>query len=453
MTGRTRINIAEIVDSSPIGSFHVTLGIVCGMCLMIDGFDIQAIGYAAPALIKDWQIPGSTLGPVFSAALFGVLVGSLGFSILADKVGRRPMLITATLFFSILTFLTGQTSSINQLLVLRFIAGIGLGGVMPNALALIGEYAPAKSRVVAMLLVANGLNLGAAIGGFVAAWLIPNFGWRAVFYFGGAVPLLMAILMIFFLPESLQLMVLREHDRSKIISNIRRINPFANTSHDVEFVVLEEKKEGVPVIHLFSGGRALVTVLLWCVYFLNLLNLYLISSWLPTLMSALGYRTSTSVLIGTTFQAGGTIGGFVIPGIIRRAGLIPTLVTGFALAAVCIAAIGQAGTALTFMVVVVFIAGWGILSGQNGLNALAGSYYPTYLRSTGMGWCLGIGRIGGIVGPLFAGELLKRKWPQSQLFLATAVLALAATAVIFIISLLIKRSKHEVTSPQEVLVH
>ena len=260
MTRHERVNIADIVDSSPIGSFHVALGIMCGMCLMIDGFDIQAIGYAAPALIKDWHVAGSALGPVFSAALFGILVGSLGLSVLADKVGRRPILITATLFFSVLTFLAGQTSTLNQLFAVRFIAGIGLGGIMPNALALMGEYTPAKNRIGAMLLVANGLNLGAAIGGFIAAWLIPNFGWRAIFYFGGAVPLFIGILMIFFLPESLQLMVLRGHERRKIQLNLRRMNPSVNGWDHAEFVVSEEKKEGVPAIHLFSGGRAVITV-------------------------------------------------------------------------------------------------------------------------------------------------------------------------------------------------
>jgi MFS transporter, AAHS family, 4-hydroxybenzoate transporter len=448
-----KINVADIVDSGNIGSFHVAIGVLCGMCLMIDGFDVQAMGYAAPALIRDWQIAGPALGPVFSAGLFGILVGSLAFSTLADKVGRRPMLIAATFFFSILTFLTGMTTSINQLLAVRFIAGVGLGGIMPNALALIGEYTPSRKRVAAMIVVANGFNLGAALGGFLAAWIIPNFGWRAVFYFGGAVPLVIGVLMVAFLPESLQLMVLRGHNRDKIAKNLKKLNPAAQIDGATQFVVKEEKKEGVPIAHLFSGGRGVVTVLLWSVYFLNLLNLYLLASWLPTLVSALGYAPRTAVLVGTMLQAGGTIGGFLMAAIIARAGLIPTLVTGFTLAAVCIGLIGQVGSSVGVMFVVVFIAGWGILGGQNGLNALAGSYYPTYLRSTGMGWCLGIGRIGAIVGPLFAGELIRRSLPQSQLFLAAGSIAALATVVIFTLKFLIKPKKEDIAAAKEVLAH
>ena len=454
MATSAKVNVAELIDNSKIGSFHAAIGVLCGMCLMIDGFDVQAMGYAAPALIRDWQIPGSGMGPVFSAALFGILVGSLTFSTLADKIGRRPMLITATLFFSVLTFLISQAASINQLLAVRFVAGVGLGGIMPNALALMGEYTPSRKRVAAMLLVGNGFNLGAALGGFLAAWLIPNFGWRAVFYFGGAVPLVICLLMIFFLPESLQIMVMRGTDRGKIMKAVKKFNPEAPVDEKTEYIVKEERKAGVPAVHLFSGGRGVVTVLLWCVFFLNLLNLYLLASWLPTLMSQLGYVTSTAVLVGTMLQAGGTLGGFLFPLITARVGLTPTLTVGFGLAALSIAGIGQFGETVALMFVVVFLAGWGILGGQNGLNSLAGSYYPTYLRSTGMGWCLGIGRIGGIVGPLFAGQLIKQNLPQSQLFLAAASLALLETVIMFALKFMIKPpSKEDVAAAREVLAH
>jgi MFS transporter, AAHS family, 4-hydroxybenzoate transporter len=453
MATQAKVNVAELVDSSKVGSFHISIGVLCGMCLMIDGFDVQAMGYAAPALIRDWALAGPVMGPVFSAALFGILVGSLTFSTLADKVGRRPMLITATLFFSVLTFATAQAANLTQLMVLRFIAGVGLGGIMPNALALVGEYTPAKKRVSAMIVVANGFNLGAALGGFMAAWLIPNFGWRSVFYFGGAVPLVICVLMIFFLPESLQLMVMRGVDRRKIAQAVKRFNPAAPVDEKTEFIVKEEKKGGVPAMHLFSNGRGVVTVLLWSVFFLNLLNLYLLASWLPTLVSQLGYVTSTAVLVGTMLQAGGTIGGFLFPVITARMGLTPTLTLGFGIAALCIAGIGQFGATLGLLFVVVFFAGWGILGGQNGLNALAGSFYPTYLRSTGMGWCLGIGRIGAIIGPLFAGALIGRNLPQSQLFLAAASLALLEMVIIFALKSMIKPTKEEVAAAKEAMAH
>ena len=183
METATKIDVSDLVDHARMGAFHFRIVIICGICVMIAGFDVQALGYAAPALIRDWQIAGSALGPAFSAALVGVLVGSLLFSPIADRIGRRPMLIAATLFSAVLTLWTARVTSINELLVIRFFAGVGLGGIVPNALPLAGEYTPIKSRVAVMMLIANSFNIGAAAGGFVAAWLIPNFGWGSVFFF------------------------------------------------------------------------------------------------------------------------------------------------------------------------------------------------------------------------------------------------------------------------------
>jgi AAHS family 4-hydroxybenzoate transporter-like MFS transporter len=244
--------------------------------------------------------------------------------------------------------------------------------------------------------------------------------------------------MIFFLPESLQFMVLRGRHPSRIRKWLKRVAPSTPSDDRVEYVTREENKSGVPVIHLFSEGRGMVTVLLWGVYFLNLLNLFLLASWLPTLVSAAGYSTRTAVLAGTMLQAGGALGCLALAPFIGRIGLIRSLTVGFAISAVCIALIGQPGISLPALFAVIFVAGCGILGGQVAMNALAGIYYPTYLRSTGVGWCLGIGRIGAIVGPLFAGELIRRQWPNQQLFLAAASLVVIATAIMFSLRWLIK---------------
>ena len=187
-----------------------------------------------------------------------------------------------------MTLLTGRVSTINELLIIRFIAGMGLGGIMPNAVALMGEFSPSRSRLGVMTVVANGFTVGAAFGGFVAASLIPSFGWRSVFYVGGMLPLVIGVLMFFLLPESLQFMVLQGKSREKITKWLKRLDPNVRISESTEFVANEEKKEGVPVVHLFSEGRGRVTILLWIIFFCNLLNLFLLSSWLPTLVSDLG---------------------------------------------------------------------------------------------------------------------------------------------------------------------
>ena len=426
----TQLDVSQIIDNSHPGAFQIGICILCGLCLIMDGFDVQAMGYVAPAIIREWDIANSQLGPVFGAGLFGILIGSLLFSMLADKIGRRPVLIGATLFFSAMTFFTAHANSVPQLLAIRFIAGMGLGGIMPNAVALCGEYSSRASRVTVMTIVGNGFTAGAAIGGFISAWLIPNFGWRSVFYFGASVPLAIAVAMVFGLPESLQFLVLRGKDVRKVDRWLRRVDPSAVSNGAVQYVVTEPRREGVPVLHLFRDGRAIGTVLLWIVNFMNLLNLYFLSSWLPTVVRDSGYSTRIAVLAGTTVQVGGTIAALALGWFIGRLGFVPVLATCFAVASVNIAMIGHPGLSLALLFTVVFLAGMGIVGGQAAMNALAATYYPTALRSTGIGWSLGIGRIGAIVGPVLAGQFMAMHWSNERLFFAAALPALISAIVL-----------------------
>ena len=175
-----KVNLSELLENIPVGAMHVRIFVLCMACLIMDGFDVQAMGYVAPAVLADWGIERSAMGPVFVAANFGVLIGSLAFSMLADKIGRRPVIVWATVFFSVMTIATAYAQNLEQLLFLRFIAGVGLGSIIPNATALIGEYSPKASRTTFVMCITVGFTIGAAIGGFVAAWLIPAFGWRSV---------------------------------------------------------------------------------------------------------------------------------------------------------------------------------------------------------------------------------------------------------------------------------
>ncbi|MBZ5617440.1 MAG: MFS transporter [Acidobacteriia bacterium] len=400
----------------------------------MDGFDVQAMGYVAPAIVQEWKIRSAQLGPVFGAALFGVLIGSLLFSMLADKIGRRPVLIGVTLFFSALTFLTAHAGSLREMLVIRLIAGMGLGGIMPNAVALVGEYSPRRTRAATMMIVANGFSAGAAIGGFIAAWLIPAFGWRSVFYFGAAAPLGIAVAMIVWLPESLPFLVVRGlvvkgKPLERAAQWLKRLDPSAPDPAATEYVAHEKSRRGLPIVYLFYDGRAVATILLWILNFMNLLNLYFLASWLPTVVKDAGYSTSTAVLAGTTMQAAGVIGAVALGWLVRRLGFVPVLTAGFAVACVNIALIGQPGLSLALLFVVVFLAGLGIVGGQAGLNALAATYYPTNLRSTGIGAGLGVGRIGAIIGPVVGGGLMGLHWSAQRLFLAAAAPALISALV------------------------
>ena len=421
---RSHVKIADLIDASPIRPLQVGLFALCLLSLIMDGFDVQALGYVAPAIIQDWNISSTVLGPVFGAGNFGVLVGSLGFSVLADRIGRRPVLIAATLFFAIMTLLTARAQSVETLLGLRLIAGIGLGGIIPNATALISEYSPRRHRVTLMMGITVGFTAGAAIGGFIAAWLIPAFGWRSVFYVGGFVPLVIVLMMFIWLPESLQFMTLRGGHREEVVRWLRQIDPNVPVDGSTEYVVDEPSRRGVPIVHLFREGRTLVTVLYWVVNFMNLLNLYALASWLPTVVSDAGYSTSTAVLVGSILQVGGTIGTFGLAWLIARRGFVPVLSTSFGVAAASIAVVGQPGLSLAVLCMVVFVAGWCVVGGQPGINAFGATYYPTSVRSTGVGWGLGIGRIGAIVGPVVGGELMRLDWSVQDMFLVAAAPAL-----------------------------
>jgi AAHS family 4-hydroxybenzoate transporter-like MFS transporter len=430
MPKSSAIDVSEFLEKSRISPFQTLIFVLCGLCLIMDGFDVQAVGYLAPAIIKDWNLSQAQMGPVLSAALFGILVGSLLFSMLADRIGRRPVLIITTLFFAVVTLMTARVESVAELRTIRFIAGIGLGGIMPNAVALVGEYTPRRLKVLMILVVTNGFNLGAVIGGLTSAWMVADFGWRSVFYVGGIIPLVIGVLMILWLPESLQFLVLRGGKAEKIARWLRRIDATARIDPNTKFVVREEQRGGVPLVRLFHDGRALGTALLWTINFMNLLNLYFLASWLPTIVSG-SYSLRASQLVGTTLQVGGVIGTFAFSWLIGRLGFIPVLATAFGTACISIALIGQPALSLALLFIVVFVAGFCVVGGQGAVNALAASYYPTELRSTGVGSGLGVGRVGGIAGPYVAGALLGAGWVPRQLFYAAALPALISAVTMF----------------------
>jgi len=402
---------------------------------------VQAMGYTAPAVLREWKVAaGAQMGQVFAAANVGVLIGSLTFSMVADKIGRRPVLIGATIFFSVMTIATGYfATNMRELLILRAISGLGLGCIIPNATALIGEFSPKRSRVALVMGITVGFTAGAAIGGFVAAWMIPAFGWRSVFYFGGAIPLVGAIAMIWGLPESLQFLAVRRRGRDQLARWLKKLDPTIRIDHATEYVTNEVSHGGIPIVHLFHDGRAMATLLLWVVNFMNLLNLYSLSNWLPTVVTGMGYDQRTAVLVGAILQTGGTIGTYGLAWLISRKGFVPMLTATFAMATISIALIGQPGITLAVLTFIVFVAGWCVIGGQPGINTLAATYYPTYLRSTGVGAGLGVGRLGAIIGPYIGGTLIGWQWGPQQLFWAAAIPAAISTLAMATLALTMKQ--------------
>jgi len=441
---KTEVNVSAVIDAGSLNRYQIGVFFLCGLFLIMDGFDVQSMGYVAPAIITDWKIPRETITPVLMSGLFGLFIGSMLFGMLGDRIGRRRVLLGATIAFSAFTLLSARATSLTELGIIRFFAGFGLGAVLPNATALIGEFSPSRMRIATMMNVTNGFTVGAALGGFLAAWLIPEYGWRSVWYVGGLVPIVLLVPMYLWLPESLQFLALRRNDTREISKWLKRIAPAAPIDDATRFVVPEARAPGVPIGQLFANGRAAATSLIWAANFMNIVNAYFVASWLPTVVRDMGYSTSIGVMAGATVQAGGVIGTLVIAGFVARVGFVPVLVACFAVETVAIALIGQPALPLGLLFCAAFLTGWGIFGGQPTLNSLSATYYPTDLRSTGIGAALGIGRVGGIIGPLVGGLMLGAHWSNESVFYAAAVPA----AIAALSSVLLARAMNGAAEPK-----
>jgi AAHS family 4-hydroxybenzoate transporter-like MFS transporter len=327
-----------------------------------------------------------------------------------------------------------MAGSIESLLVLRLLTGLGLGCVMPNAIALTSEYAPERVRSTAVMVMFCGFSLGAALGGLAAAVLIKDFGWQSVFVAGGVLPLVAAGAVWLWLPESVRFLVLNGGDKSRIAAIMQKIDP-AFAGKGVVFQADEHKETKFPVKQLFADKRAMLTGLLWVVFFMSLMDLYFLSNWLPTVINDAGIPVGSAALITAMLQVGGTAGTLVLGRVFDKVSPFRALSVIYFLAAAFIVAIGVAGTSVSALVATIFGAGFCVIGGQIGANALAAKSYPTSIRATGVGWSLGIGRIGSVLGPVIGGMLLSMHWDMRQLFLVGAIPVFIAGIAALIISL------------------
>jgi AAHS family 4-hydroxybenzoate transporter-like MFS transporter len=424
------VDVAAFIDAQPVGAFQVKLLLTCATVLFLDGFDTTAIGYVAPALAKEWNVGKAALGPVFSAGLFGLMIGALVFGPLADRIGRKKIIIFSTLAFGIGTLVTSLVNDVNTLLAIRFLTGLGLGGAMPNTIALTSEFSPHRRRATMVMVMFVGFSIGAALGGLLAAALIPPFGWRSVFVVGGAAPLVLVPILAWRLPESVRFLALTGRADARVAELLAFVNAKAAFDAGTRFVVDEPALKGIPVQHLFRGGRTLATLLLWVVFFMSLLDIYFLSNWLPTVLNDLGASISEAAAIGSMLQVGGVVGTFALGSIIDRFSFRALALVYF-VAVFAVGAIGQLGHSAALVTSAIFVAGFCIVGGQIAANALAAGFYPTSVRATGVGWALGVGRVGSIVGPLVGGVLLSLKWSTGEVFVAAAMAALCAALAAF----------------------
>jgi AAHS family 4-hydroxybenzoate transporter-like MFS transporter len=420
------LDVRQLIDEHPLGGFQRGIIALCGAIVLLDGFDAQVMGYVAAALRPALHIDQLAFGHVVSAGLVGMMIGALLFGPVADRIGRRPVLLVCPLIFGIGSLLTATASSVDGLLLFRLLTGFGMGGAMPNAIALTAEYMPRRSRATAVTVMFCGFSLGAAAVGWVAAAVIPRYGWQGVFVIGGILPCLVTAVSFAWLPESIRFLLRRRANDPRAARYLAKIAPAAPRG---ELILTDEGARGGFVVkQLFVAGRQWITVLLWVMFFTNLLDLYFVNAWMPTIMQSVGIDKGSSILITTLFQVGGTIGAVVVGRLIDRNQSFRLLALTYLGAALFVFLIGKSGTSMAWLIVTVFASGLGVIGAQNGANALAAEVYPTESRSTGVGWALGIGRIGSILGPTLGGMLIGT---TPRLFVYAAVpLMLAATAAL-----------------------
>jgi AAHS family 4-hydroxybenzoate transporter-like MFS transporter len=438
------VDVTRLIDERGVSSFHIWLVAFAFFIVLMDGYDIAALGFAIPALVKDWHITDqAALGPALSASLLGMLVGAPLLGALGDRMGRKRAIIFSYLMFGVITWLTVLTTSITQIAWLRFFAGIGIGGFMPNIIALVGEFAPRRFRATLIIVSFVGVGFGGGLPGPVAAFLVPTHGWQILFTIGGIVPIVVAGLCWIGLPESIKYLTITEGRKPELIRVLRRLRPDLTFAPETRFVIGDEKQyAGISPKYLFKDGLALITPLLWVLFICNLMGYFFLVSWTPFLLSAAHLPMSKAAIAQTAFQLGGVVGGWSMCWPIDKKGLGPIAIL-FAVAVPCVGLIGYVGTASeTLLMAVEFCAGFCVLGLQSGLNATAASIYPTSFRSNGTGWALGMGRVGAMVGPVVGGLLIAMHLPTQQLFLLAAIpFAIGAVTCFWLMQLYVVRFK------------
>ena len=448
MAQGTVFNAAEMIEEQPVGMFQIGVLLLCAAAMFVDGFDTQAIGYVAPALSAALGIKPAALGLVFAAGGLGTILGTLGFAPVADRIGRKPVIVFCVLFIGISSLLTAFCHSVDQLTCARFATGLGLGGVVPNALALTADFMPKRSRVTLVLLAWFGFSIGSGLGGPITAHLLVGNTWRAVFICGAVLPALLTPALWFALPESIQGLSQRGGREHTIRKILKRIDPKLIVPENAGFQS-EKKQKGFPVALLFRQGRSRITIPLWIMFFMTLLDLFFLNSWLPTILHKAGISQHQAILVTSLLHFGGMAGGLLLAPLCDRFNPYFVLALSYILSGACIAALGSVGKVAGLAMIATFFAGFFTFGAQNTANAIAATNYPIAMRSSGIGWALGVGRTGQIVGPLIGGSLLAMQWaPQSILYTIAwpSMIAAAASFYLSASSLRVGREQHESSS-------
>jgi MFS transporter, AAHS family, 4-hydroxybenzoate transporter len=442
MTGSKVINVADLIDNQPIRPFHIKLVVLIFLAMISDGYDLQAIGFAAPGIVKMLHINRAMIGPVLSASLVGILFGAPLFGWVGDRFGRRAAIIGGVFIFGIISLATAAAQTEPQFFVLRFLTGVGLSGVTANSVALVAEYAPKRVRATMIVISQIGLTFGSMFPALASGLLEAEYGWRSLFIVGGMAPLVIGLVLLFILPESLKFMVVAKRPREQILRIVQGLNPELQTGPDTTFVVPQSGISGAQKFHIkqiFDNGLMWITPLLWVLYVTFLTTNFFLHGWMPLLFRGEGLTIRQTAVVAAMFDCGGIIGALVASRLVDRFG-VAVIVLMYLCACPAVAAIGMIGKSVFLLGSVIFLAGFLLVGITLSVGAVAGVIYPTEIRGKGIGWAYGIGRFCSMSSPMIGGWLIGMKLPLSELFLAPVVpLALGAVVCFMLMRLCIKR--------------
>ncbi|APO84116.1 MULTISPECIES: MFS transporter [Pseudomonas] len=427
------LDVQSFINQQPLSRYQWRVVLLCFLIVFLDGLDTAAMGFIAPALSQEWGIDRASLGPVMSAALIGMVFGALGSGPLADRFGRKGVLVGAVLVFGGFSLASAYATNVDQLLVLRFLTGLGLGAGMPNATTLLSEYTPERLKSLLVTSMFCGFNLGMAGGGFISAKMIPAYGWHSLLVIGGVLPLLLALVLMVWLPESARFLVVRNRGTDKVRQTLSPIAPQV-VAEAGSFSVPEQKAVAARNVFalIFSGTYGMGTMLLWLTYFMGLVIVYLLTSWLPTLMRDSGASMEQAAFIGALFQFGGVLSAVGVGWAMDRFNPHKVIGIFYLLAGVFAYAVGQSLGNITVLATLVLIAGMCVNGAQSAMPSLAARFYPTQGRATGVSWMLGIGRFGAILGAWSGATLLGLGWNFEQVLTALLVPAGLATVGVIV---------------------
>lgn len=441
------INANEIIDHARLKAIHWRVILLSALIIIFDGYDLVIYGVALPKLMQEWQIDTITAGFLGSVALFGMMFGAIIFGSLSDKFesygfSRKKLIVLCIIFFSGFTLSCSYATNPQSFGIFRFLAGLGLGGVMPNVIALMTEYAPKKLRATLVSLMFSGYAVGGMCSALLGIWLVPQFGWKIMFMIGG-LPLLLLPLIWYLLPESIDYLVRRKNTEQafKILKQIDNSLTYNNQMQ----ISLHHENQAVsksPVKDLFAENQGSVTLLFWTSVFMALILVYALGNWLPKLMVEAGYDLSTSLVFLFALNIGGMLGAIFGGYLADRFNLAKVLCTLFASGAIALFLLSYSlPTFILYMCIAV--AGAASIGGQILLLAYMSQYYSSNIRATGLGMALGVGRLGAILGPILCGWLLSLSLPLTYNFIALAIPCMIAVISVSITHYYLKQKNQK----------